>query len=59
MQKFLSQQNDTGEKQNPEKLLLDVAQSSIQNQRIVVKIGSKIKIIPVKDVWYLEAADDL
>jgi len=29
-----------------------------QNQRVVVKIGSKIKIIPVDDIYYLEAADD-
>jgi len=29
-----------------------------QNQRIVVKNGSKIKIIPVQDVLFLEAADD-
>jgi two-component system LytT family response regulator len=29
-----------------------------QNLRIVVKNGSKIKIIPVQDVFYLEAADD-
>jgi two-component system, LytTR family, response regulator len=29
-----------------------------QNQRIVVKNGSKIKIIPVQEVLYLEAADD-
>jgi two-component system, LytTR family, response regulator len=29
-----------------------------QNERIVVKMGSKIKIIPISDVYYLEAADD-
>ena len=29
-----------------------------QNQRVVVKTGSKIKIIPVDDIYYLEAADD-
>ncbi len=39
--------------------LLDAASlSPSQNQRIVVKNGSKIKIIPVQDVFYLEAADD-
>ncbi len=32
--------------------------SPAQSQRIVVKNGSKIKIIPVHDVFYLEAADD-
>ncbi len=39
--------------------LLDmVSLSPTQNQRIVVKNGSKIKIIPAHDVYYLEAADD-
>ncbi|MCX6317964.1 MAG: LytTR family transcriptional regulator DNA-binding domain-containing protein [Bacteroidetes bacterium] len=39
--------------------LLDaVSLSPSQSQRIVVKNGSKIKIIPVHDVFYLEAADD-
>lgn len=39
--------------------ILDIAsQSPSQSQRIVVKNGSKIKIIPVHDVYYLEAADD-
>lgn len=39
-------------------LLETAAQSPVQNNRIVVKNGSKIKIIPVHDVHYLEAADD-
>ncbi|MFM9911338.1 MAG: LytR/AlgR family response regulator transcription factor [Chitinophagaceae bacterium] len=39
-------------------LLETVSQIAPQNQRIVVKNGSKIKIIPVEDVFYLEAADD-
>jgi len=39
--------------------LLEAASlSPSQNQRIVIKDGSKIKIIPVQDVHYLEAADD-
>lgn len=41
-----------------ESLLEAAAQSPGQNQRIVVKNGAKIKIIPVHDVLYLEAADD-
>ena len=42
-----------------EKGLLDTAaESPSQRSRIVVKTGSKIKIIPVKDIRYLEAADD-
>ncbi|MGQ0740399.1 MAG: LytR/AlgR family response regulator transcription factor [Bacteroidota bacterium] len=39
-------------------LLESAALLPSQNQRIVVKNGSKIKIIPVQDVFYLEAADD-
>src|SRR5687767_99678 len=39
--------------------LLDTASlSPSQNQRIVIKDGSKIRIIPVQDIFYLEAADD-
>jgi two-component system LytT family response regulator len=34
------------------------AQSPAQQNRIVVKDGSKIKIIPVHQIHYLEAADD-
>jgi two-component system LytT family response regulator len=43
---------------NTQALLEEVAQSPQQNQRIVVKIGNKIKIIPIDEVHYLEAADD-
>ncbi|MEO5562599.1 MAG: LytTR family transcriptional regulator DNA-binding domain-containing protein [Chitinophagaceae bacterium] len=41
-----------------EDLLETASLSPSQSQRIVVKNGSKIKIIPVHDVYYLEAADD-
>ena len=34
------------------------AESPAQRSRIVVKTGSKIKIIPVKEIRYFEAADD-
>jgi two-component system, LytTR family, response regulator len=43
---------------NTQSLLETASQSAPQSQRIVVKTGSKIKIIPVDDVYYLEAADD-
>ena len=39
-------------------LLESASLSPSQRQRIVVRNGSKIKIIPVHDVFYLEAADD-
>lgn len=35
-----------------------VSQTNPQNQRVVVKTGTKIKIIPVEDINYIEAADD-
>lgn len=40
------------------KALLNDTQLPGSNSRIVVKNGSKIKIIPVQEVLYLEAADD-
>lgn len=53
--KFLVQQK--GNQTNTQELLNDV-QLPNSNSRIVVKNGSKIKIIPVHEVLYLEAADD-
>lgn len=41
-----------------QELLETASQSPSQSNRIVVKNGSKIKIIPVHEVQYLEAADD-
>jgi two-component system LytT family response regulator len=43
---------------NTDELLETASLSPSQHQRIVVKNGSKIKIIPAADVHYLEAADD-
>jgi two-component system, LytTR family, response regulator len=45
-------------KENTRELLETAALSPAQNNRIVIKDGSKIKIIPIQDVHYLEAADD-
>jgi len=50
------QQNNTSAK--TEELLDTASQSPSQSNRVVVKNGSKIKIIPVHDIFYLEAADD-
>ena len=55
--KWNEQQSTVAEK-NTQELLESAALSPSQSQRIVVKNGSKIKIIPVHDVLYLEAADD-
>lgn len=51
-QKNISSENKTQE------LLETASLSPAQSQRIVVKNGSKIKIIPAQDIFYLEAADD-
>ena len=56
--KWLSQQQDTDAAGSTRHLLEAVAQNPVQRNRIVVKNGSKIKIIPVNEVLYLEAADD-
>jgi len=47
-----------GSQRSTSDLLETASLSPAQSQRIVVKTGSKIKIIPVQDVYYLEAADD-
>ncbi|PSL31776.1 LytR/AlgR family response regulator transcription factor [Chitinophaga ginsengisoli] len=39
-------------------VLETAAASPLQSNRVVVKISGKIKIIPVQDIHYLEAADD-
>lgn len=53
-----TEQRSTGKENTTAELLETAALSPAQNQRIVVKNGSKIKIIPVHEVFYLEAADD-
>ena len=58
VQKMVEQRNISPVSKISEPLLEAVSQTAPQNQRIVVKNGSKIKIIPVEDVYYLEAADD-
>ncbi len=57
VQKLLHQKQTSSSTQ-PVKALLDYAVEKEQNHRIVVKDGSKIKIIPVPQVQYIEAADD-
>jgi len=60
VEKFLSQTPaaaPVAQKQT-EQLLETAATSTAQQERIVVKTGTKVKIIPVADVTYLEADDD-
>ncbi|TMI91938.1 MAG: response regulator [Bacteroidetes bacterium] len=47
-----------GAQKNTNELLETASQSPSQSQRVVVKTGSKIKIIPAQDIFFLEAADD-
>ena len=54
MQRFLQQQRT----EKTEELLETAAQSAIQSSRVVLKDGNKIKIIPVSQIQYIEAADD-
>lgn len=53
-----SEQKNTNTEKATQELLETASQSPAQSQRVVVKNGSKIKIIPAHDIYYLEAADD-
>jgi len=55
--KWLDQQGHQ-QKANTQTLLEAPAKAPAQNERVVIKINGKIKIIPVPDVFYMEAADD-
>ena len=57
IQKYLQQQKPVAA-QKTEAVLEVAGQSPVQQNRVVVKDGSKIKIIPVLQIQYLEAADD-
>lgn len=56
VQKWMDQQNTLPA--DPSPLLTTAAQLPQQSQRVVVKTGGKIQIIPVQEIDYLEAADD-
>jgi len=57
LQKLLSQKGSTINPVQLEKLE-EATKMPVQSNRIVVKDGGKIKIIPVAQIQYLEAADD-
>jgi len=57
IQKWMDHHQTASSKQKTQELLDDVAQTA-QKDRVVVKTGTKIKIIPVEDIIYLEADDD-
>lgn len=58
IEKYLAQNGTAEPQKQTESLLETVAQSPAQHERIVVKTGTKVKIIPVQDVEYLSADDD-
>jgi two-component system LytT family response regulator len=58
MNKLLLQQRTTVDGKATQDVLETASQAPAQSNRIVVKDGGKIKIIPITQVQYLEAADD-
>ncbi|MBS1563570.1 MAG: LytTR family transcriptional regulator DNA-binding domain-containing protein [Bacteroidetes bacterium] len=58
LSKWMEQQHESTQATSTQQLLESASLTPAQSQRIVVKNGPKIKIIPVQDVYYLEAADD-
>ncbi len=58
VEKYLSQSGTTPAAKTTEALLDSASQFPAQHERIVVKTGTKVKIIPVHDVEYLAADDD-
>jgi two-component system LytT family response regulator len=58
LQKWLDQFQVAPATGNTEALLETAAATPLQSNRVVIKLNGKIKIIPVQDIHYLEAADD-
>ncbi len=58
VEKFLQTANVQQQRSHTETLLQTPTELPAQGERIVVKNGGKIKIIPVPQIQYLEAADD-
>jgi len=57
MQKWMQQSDNSG-KASTQQLLEAVSLNNQQQSRVVVKDNGKIKIIPLQQIQYLEAADD-
>ena len=58
LDKWLDQQDVSPQKSATRALLDSAAHSPSQAERIVVKTAGRIKIIPLHEIQYLEAADD-
>ncbi len=57
LNKWLDQRNPEDTKRQTQALIDTVSQTS-EHERVVVKTGTKITIIPIHDIEYLEADDD-
>lgn len=59
IQKYLDQKQALPDSKNTQELLEDVSSNTTERlERVVVKTGNTIKIIPIDDILYLEADDD-
>lgn len=59
LQKYLDRQQVLPDGKNTQQLLEDVSSNTTEKlERVVVKTGNTIKIIPIDDILYLEADDD-
>ncbi|CAN5438307.1 LytTR family DNA-binding domain-containing protein [soil metagenome] len=58
IEKYLARAPETPVQKRTDELLETASHSPAQHERIVVKTGTKVKIIPVQDVLYLAADDD-
>ena len=58
LDKWLSQKDRSESQKNTQALLETAAANPERQDRIVVKTGNKIRIIPETDIWYLEADGD-
>jgi CheY-like chemotaxis protein len=58
IENWFAQRGTQQQKKATETLLLSTNELPAQAERIVVKTGGKIKIIPVAELQYVEAADD-
>ena len=58
VQKFMQQQNTSTASKKTEELLATNTHQPEEQNRIVVKNGSDIRIVPVADICYIEAFDD-
>lgn len=56
--KFLEQAEADKQKANTQNLLQSGGDLPFQSERVVVRTGGKIRIIPIQQILYLESADD-